>query len=121
MCFVPVAKGIAWSKARPAPLNVCLGIASERGNHRLYPTVGVPLLCQVVSCKPQFRRPWSRDATSTSFSTAWAYDTSERWLLTNHHCVQDAVVVNVRSISFMNKPRKMPMVYDDGACVCMGR
>jgi len=51
---------------------------------------------KVTSCPPLFRRPWSRQPTSTSFSTAWAYDVKEKLLLTNSHCVMDAVVINVK-------------------------
>lgn len=51
---------------------------------------------QVISCPPLFRRPWARQPTSTSFSTAWAYDVNEKLLLTNSHCVTDGVVINVR-------------------------
>lgn len=51
---------------------------------------------KVISCPPLFRRPWSRQPTSTSFSTAWAYDVEEKLLLTNSHCVMDAVVINVK-------------------------
>lgn len=52
---------------------------------------------QVISCPPLFRRPWARQPTSTSFSTAWAYDVKEKLLLTNSHCVTDGVVINVRA------------------------
>lgn len=51
---------------------------------------------KVTSCPPLFRRPWSRQPTSTSFSTAWAFDVKEKLLLTNSHCVADAVVINVK-------------------------
>lgn len=55
---------------------------------------------QVISCPPLFRRPWARQPTSTSFSTAWAYDVKEKLLLTNSHCVTDGVVINVRVFVF---------------------
>ena len=51
---------------------------------------------KVTSCPPLYRRPWSRQPTSTSFSTAWAFDVKEKLLLTNSHCVTDAVVINVK-------------------------
>ena len=50
---------------------------------------------KVSKCHPWYSRPWVRLPQEPSTSTAWAYDKKNKYVLTNNHCVDDAVSVQV--------------------------
>lgn len=51
---------------------------------------------KIIKSSTNFNAPWTKLFPTQSFATAWAYDVERKLILTNHHCVEDAVSIRVK-------------------------